>query len=202
MRIDFQLQESRHMETTRATLLAKVYERKPIAQAEFYLIYHPIAIRYAQHYVRGEDAVRIGHDVTVKFAVEKPIQYDPKRGKFRHLLMVAVRCRWLDLVREKKRDRHIPYSDSLDGVQEYVPDITKEEMLRAEQLQEVMEAIRGDFKPHTWEAFVCRMEGQPSVAVAEKLGMKPNAVDAAYDRVKKRLKEEYERRGIAPDGIE
>ncbi len=51
--------------------------------------------------------------------------------------------------------------------------------------------VKGDFEPHTWEAFTrFALEGRPAARVAEELGMKESAVMQAKSRILKRLREE------------
>lgn len=55
------------------------------------------------------------------------------------------------------------------------------------------ELIRGDFEPHTWQAFWrLTVENQPAREIAADLGMTPDAVYQAKARVLRRLKEELE----------
>ncbi len=55
----------------------------------------------------------------------------------------------------------------------------------------VMEQVREEFAPATWEAF-CRhvLDGQPAAVVAEQLGLSLNSVLLSKSRVLKRLRQE------------
>ena len=57
--------------------------------------------------------------------------------------------------------------------------------------QKLLQAVKNDFEPATWEAF-CRfaLNGQPAAQVAEELGVSANAVLLAKSRILKRLRQE------------
>jgi RNA polymerase sigma-70 factor, ECF subfamily len=55
----------------------------------------------------------------------------------------------------------------------------------------LMQRVRGDFAPATWQAFRRHvLEGQPAVQVAKALGLSLNSVLLAKSRVLKRLRQE------------
>lgn len=58
-------------------------------------------------------------------------------------------------------------------------------------LRKLLDVVRADFEPATWEAFTrFALEGRPAAAVAQELGMSANAVVLARFRVLKRLRQE------------
>jgi RNA polymerase sigma-70 factor (ECF subfamily) len=58
-------------------------------------------------------------------------------------------------------------------------------------LRRALELIRGDFEPHTWQAFwLAAIEDQPAKAIAERLQMSLDAVYQAKARIMRRLREE------------
>jgi RNA polymerase sigma factor (sigma-70 family) len=185
---------------TRATLLAQLLAGNEAAGLEFGRTYRALIEGYAARLARGADIEEITTRVINQF-VRNPRPYDPTPGRFRDRLMAAVRTRWLDLYRERRRDRHVPFSEWVGGVPDDIPDITEDDCERAERIRAVINGVRADFSPQTWEAFEQRQAGLPSAKVAENLGMTPNAVDGANDRVKRRLREEFNRLGIVPDGF-
>ncbi len=67
-------------------------------------------------------------------------------------------------------------------------------------LKVLLDRIRGDFQPQTWEAF-CRfvLEGQPPRQVAADLGFSLGSVHNAKYRVLKRLREELPQEGAGDD---
>ena len=177
------------METTRATLLEKVRNCQPDAQKEFDFIYRPIIERYALQFVRSLDADVIVTDVIARFVLA-PIQYDPEIGKFRHLLMVAVHRRWLDLLRERKRDPAQLPGNLLEGVQMVLAEITDDDCRNA-KIRTAFASIRGDFEPLAGNIFErVHFDGERAVDVAADLGMTPNAVRQAAHCVMKRLRKE------------
>ncbi len=57
--------------------------------------------------------------------------------------------------------------------------------------QKILELVKNDFAPATWEAFSrFGIDGEPAAIVAEELGLTINAVLLAKSRVLKRLREE------------
>jgi len=58
-------------------------------------------------------------------------------------------------------------------------------------LDQALAAVRPEFQPSSWEAFHrTAIEGQPTEAAAETLGMTANAIRLARMRVMRRLREE------------
>ena len=57
-------------------------------------------------------------------------------------------------------------------------------------VQKILELVKNDFAPATWEAFSrFGIDGEPAAIVAEELGLTINAVLLAKSRVLKRLRE-------------
>jgi RNA polymerase sigma-70 factor (ECF subfamily) len=55
----------------------------------------------------------------------------------------------------------------------------------------LMQRVKGDFAPATWQAFCCHVqEGKPVAQVAQALGLSLNSVLLAKSRVLKRLRQE------------
>jgi RNA polymerase sigma-70 factor (ECF subfamily) len=60
-------------------------------------------------------------------------------------------------------------------------------------VRRLLELIEPEFEPATWRAFrLLELEGQATAAVAEALGLSPNAVRIAKSRVLARLRREAE----------
>jgi RNA polymerase sigma-70 factor, ECF subfamily len=58
-------------------------------------------------------------------------------------------------------------------------------------LSRLLDVIRPEFEPATWQAFrLLTLVGKPTAAVAEELGLTANAVRIAKSRVLRRLREE------------
>jgi RNA polymerase sigma-70 factor (ECF subfamily) len=68
-------------------------------------------------------------------------------------------------------------------------------------LRRILDLIRADFEPRTWEAFrQVAVEGRSAKDVAKELGMKVGAVYTVKSRGLKRLKEEARAHGLFPAG--
>jgi RNA polymerase sigma-70 factor (ECF subfamily) len=58
-------------------------------------------------------------------------------------------------------------------------------------MSRLLEVVRPEFEPATWQAFrLLMLVGKPTAAVAEELGLSANAVRIAKSRVLRRLREE------------
>jgi RNA polymerase sigma-70 factor (ECF subfamily) len=81
------------------------------------------------------------------------------------------------------------------------PSATEDVPERILLFRRILELIRPEFEPHTWEAFwKVAMEGRPAEDVAKELGMKRGAVYTAKSRVLKRLREEGDALGLHQAG--
>ena len=71
-------------------------------------------------------------------------------------------------------------------------DNSEQDIMRA-SVHRMLEMVRGDFEPRTWEAFwKCQVEGRETDDIGAELGMTPAAVRKAKYRVLRRLREELD----------
>ena len=69
---------------------------------------------------------------------------------------------------------------------------SEQDILRA-SVHQMLEMVRGDFEPRTWEAFwQCQVEGRGTDEIGLELQMTPAAVRKAKYRVLRRLREELD----------
>ena len=147
--------------------------------------------------VSAEDADDVAQEV-MTVLVRRIAEFQRQRtGSFRRWMRnVAVNCMREHWRRNRHHAKATGGSDLLAIMHQLEDDcssLTKHWELEHEQylLGILLDRIRGEFQPATWQAFtlVVIEKLAPSVA-AEKLGMTVNAVLIAKSRVLKRLREE------------
>ena len=119
------------------------------------------------------------------------------RGAFRAWLRTILAHRVRDYFRgQKYRPTATGDSDFLRRLDELEsPDSALSRLWDREHDYHVaaalMQRVRGDFAPATWQAFRRHvLEGEPAARVAEELGLKLNSVLLAKSRVLKRVRQE------------
>jgi RNA polymerase sigma-70 factor (ECF subfamily) len=119
---------------------------------------------------------------------------EPRTGAFRRWLRLIAVNRLRAFWRERRRGPD-SLGDALAQLED--PDSGLSRLWERQHDQHVarrlLELIRPDFEPATWEAFrLVTLEGRPTAAVAEQLGLSPNAVRIAKSRVLSRFRREAE----------
>jgi RNA polymerase sigma-70 factor (ECF subfamily) len=180
------------MSTTSLTLLDRL--RRPDeadAWNRFARLYAPLLVRWAQlqglHSADAEDLAQI---VLVKLLRLLPA-YERRDGQtFRGWLFTICRNECRDF-RTRRATGPLPGSDGLATVARSPSDDAEETEYRQLLVHRALELIRGDFSALTWDAFTrFVLEGAPAPDVARALGITPNAVYLARNRVLTRLREE------------
>ena len=180
------------MDTTSLTLLDAV-KAGPTAPewARFTRLYEPLLKRWAVS--RGftpTDADDLTQEVLVRLFSALPKYRRADDGSFRSWLFVLARNAGHDF-RRRVATRPLPAPDGLSAVDDASP---LAEMEEAEYLRELsrqaVELIRPEFSPQAMGSFIgTKIDGRPAAAVAAELGVTPNAVYIAVNKVMTRLRE-------------
>lgn len=167
------------------------------AWGQFVSLYGPLLRRWLQpHLLQPADVDDIIQDVLV-VVVRKLPEFKPTghpggfRCWLRNILTHRLQTHW-------RKKLQSPVAGV--GVDEYLAKLTDPTSELARRWDEehdrhliavLLESVRREFQPTTWEAFwQTAILGQPPAAVAAALNLTPNAVFIARSRVLARLREE------------
>jgi RNA polymerase sigma-70 factor (ECF subfamily) len=182
------------MSTTSLTLLERI--RQPgqtEAWTRFIQLYVPLLLKWARragfHRADAEDLTQM---ILMKLLRLLPHYVPQPSSSFRAWLSTIARNEAIDF-RTRRGTRPLPGDGGLVMVatpQE--PDVHEHEY-RADLVRTALRLIRGDFEPTTWTAFTAVVvEGRAVAEVAEELGLTPNAIYLARNRVLTRLRAELQ----------
>jgi RNA polymerase sigma factor (sigma-70 family) len=158
--------------------------------SRFHELYRPLLLDWARRYgVQHSDADDLVQEALQTLLREVPrFRYDPEKGRFRdwmrRILVHRVRRFWD--ARQAQADEARLAELEAPGELQRLWDRQHDEHV----LSGLMAAVRRDFAPLTWEAFLRVTDGEKAGAVAQALGMTPNAVRLARSHVLRRLREE------------
>ncbi|MCI0700117.1 MAG: sigma-70 family RNA polymerase sigma factor [Planctomycetia bacterium] len=182
---------------TSVSLLDRVRANEAEAWQRFVRVYSPLVYSWAKRCgLQNQDAADVLQEVF--HAVSRGI------GRFRREEAAGSFRAWLwTITRNKVRDHFrgggatpVGGTDMQQRLQE-IPENEPEswsrdgECSRAGLVRRAAELIRGDFEPHTWQAFWrLAVENHSARDIATELGMTVDAVYQAKARVLRRLREE------------
>ncbi|HBI41593.1 MAG TPA: sigma-70 family RNA polymerase sigma factor [Planctomycetales bacterium] len=183
------------MSDTPASLLERL--RDPDAEeawVRFVELYSPLLLYWARRVgLREPDASDLVQDVFVVLLRKLPeFRYDAQKG-FRNWLRTVTLNRWREI---RRRQQH-PATVGADTLNE-VPDSAVEEPFweveyRQQLARRLLEVMRQEFEPATWQAcWECVVNGRPAADVGKELGISPGAVRMAKFRVLSRLRRELD----------
>lgn len=167
-------------------------------------IYRPLLTAWVRpHVPQSTDADDVVQE-TLTVVVQKlpEFRHNGSAGAFRAWLRAILVHKLLQLRRVRGQNPEtIDTGDGLTLSQLEQPDSEAARRWDAEHdrhvLGRLLDRLRGEFTPVTWEAFrLYALEGQAPAAVAAGLGITTNAVFIARSRILKRLREEA--RGLVP----
>ena len=180
------------MPSTSLTLLDRLRQPdQPDAWDRFVQLYTPLLLGWAARQgLAGADSEDLVQTVLVKLIRLLP-RYERREGHtFRSWLFTICRHECLDF-RARRASRPLPGSEGLDTAPAPRADDPDEAEYRRGLVHRALELIRGDFTPVTWDVFTrFVLDGRPASEVARDLGLTPNAVYLARNRVLTRLREE------------
>jgi RNA polymerase sigma-70 factor (ECF subfamily) len=110
------------------------------------------------------------------------------RAWLRHILVTEVRS----FLRQRQRQAE-PAADFFDGLEDPNSEQSRQWDLEHDQqvVRRLLATIQQDFEKSTWEVFrLLVLEDRSAAEVAQRTGLKPNAIYVAKSRVLKRLREE------------
>lgn len=153
-------------------------------------LFHPLVYRWLRTWgVPSDDAADLVQNVFTRVSqgVQR-FQRDQPGSSFRGWLWTIARNQANDYFQARRPHQ---LTDSFIA---QIPDQADEDESRneaAQLLHRLLEMIRGDFEPKTFDIFwKCEIQGHDTERVATELGMKQSAIREARRRVKNRLKEE------------
>lgn len=192
------------MQGTRASLLERLKQpQADTAWEEFYALYWPVIVRYAQKMGLGEaDARDVLQETMVTLMRLLPqFQYEPARGLFRNFLLTIVHRKTLAAFRRHQRRREVSLESpaasgraledvlSSGGPSPVNPE--SEAAWQASLLAEALHNIKLEVGRRTFEVFLRYVvEGQAAEEVAGAFGIQKNAVYQVRNRLLKRLQDE------------
>lgn len=182
------------MPSTSPSLLQRL--REPGAGPDwdrFVTIYSPLLFSWARQVgLRDAEAADLVQDVFVVLVSALPhFEYDAGKG-FRKWLRTIVLNKWREGLRRRAAAPAVVAEPALDELPAPPGDEPFWEVeYRRQVTHRLLETIRGDFEPTTWQAcWATLVEGRPAAEVARALHLSVGAVRAAKFRVLCRLREE------------
>ena len=182
-------------DATSLTLLEAVKAQPDSPEwGRFERLYRPLLEGWAaRNGFQPADAADLAQEILLKLLSALPA-YAPQPGRsFRSWLFRLATNAGHDY-RGRVATRPLPAGEGLSGVGE---DPALAEMEEAEYRRELtrraVAAVRGDFGEQTMAAFTgTKIDGRPAAEVAAELGVTPNAVYVAVNRVMTRLRAELD----------
>jgi RNA polymerase sigma-70 factor, ECF subfamily len=178
--------------TTSLTLLNRLRQRdQPDAWDRFVRLYTPLLRAWAKRRgLQEADADDLTHEVLLKLMRVLPEYTRTAGGSFRGWLF-RVAANVGSEFRRRRATRALPGAGGLSSLEaEPPPDEFEEAEYRKALVSRGLELIRSDFAEPTWRAFVMIMiEARSATEVAKTLGVTPNAVYLARNRVLTRLRQ-------------
>ena len=191
--------------STSSSLLEGVKARDTDAWSRFSRLYSPLVYRWARQMgLQATDAADVVQEVfravalhVAEFRREKP------GDSFRGWLYTITRNKVRDHFRRRGAQPQAEGGSEGQARLLEVPDVLPDDKLRddttsvtlasaqAELTHRIMELVRAEFEPRTWQAFwLTTVDGRVPAEVAGELGMKVGSVYMAKNRVLARLRQE------------
>ena len=187
---------------TRGSLLIRLNaegtDEREVGWQDFYDRYVPLITGFARRAgAKDEEAEDVAHEVMANFfRASERFEYNPDAGRFRGYLKAAtlnaMRARW-----RKQRPMvdidagtDLPIEDRCDVDDAWDREWTRNLISRA------LASVRhsGKQSEQSWEAFeLYGRRGVPIDEVADRLGMKPDAIRQAKSRISRQVRQEIER---------
>jgi RNA polymerase sigma-70 factor (ECF subfamily) len=202
------------MVETSASLLNRLKEGdNEVDWENFYHLYADIIYRYARKLGLNEAGAQdvLQETMVALMSVLKRFEYDPRRGKFRSFLFTIVRRSTFRSINRSKRRNEISADAHYGGADKPLMELLaspeddsvsmKDEMKwRQSLLEHCVDEVRKDnsVNSETIDIFIAYAVEEKTVQeIAEKFGIKENAVYQIKNRMIKRLQREME--NLFPD---
>jgi RNA polymerase sigma-70 factor (ECF subfamily) len=182
-------------DATSLSVLARLQRDDAGAWERFVGLYRPLVLHWCkQAGVDGSDAEDVAQEVFLAVSGGLPQFERQREGSFRTWLRGITRHKLADHYRRRQRQPAAAGgTDALQRLQELpeTPDPASDATELRELYRRALELIRGCFEERTFQAFwATAVEGRPTDAVAESLGMSAVAVRIAKSRVLARLRQD------------
>ena len=184
------------MQTTSRTLLDRLKDRQDSQAWRLWLtVYEPwLRDWLGQHRLQSADIDDLLQNILVVVSQKLPaFVHNGQRGAFRAWLKGILVNEVRSFVRRRQRQSAEAPADWLDLLEDNTSELSRQwDREHDQQLaRRLLAAIQPDFEPQTWEVFrLLVLEDRPTSEVAQRCGMKPNALYVAKSRVLKRLRQE------------
>jgi RNA polymerase sigma-70 factor (ECF subfamily) len=184
---------------TSLSLLARANQSETQSWQRLVDLYSPLVFFWCrQAGLEREDSADVMQNVWQSVASHLSGFERQKTGGFRAWLWTITRNKLNDHFRRRRNEPRAAGGSTAQQRLQEVPEIEPESYVAESTLdgsgnilKRALEMIRGDFEPHTWQAFwLSAVEDQPAKAIAERLGMSLDAVYQAKARILRRLREE------------
>ncbi len=181
------------MYTTHLSLMERVRDnRDEIAWQEFYDVYKSLIYRYArQRHLSDADAEEIVGQCFEKLSSEMSrFEFRPTRGRFKTWLKKLVNNKITNLLDKRCREGLLPNSD-LDARTAVAPDAMWDRTWKQEVLNYCVQRARAKVSTQNYQIFRLSVyEGWAADQIGESLGLKPEQVYRAKQRVLDIVREE------------
>lgn len=169
----------------------------PAAWERLVALYTPLIRNWLGSYaVSSTDLDDILQEVFGTLFRELPaFRHDLRRGAFRRWLRTIAMNRLRNFWRGRTRNAGPDPEPLLAQLEDPASDLSKrwDEEHDKHVARRLLELLEPEFEPTTWHAFrLLVLEGLDTRAVADRLGITPNAVRIAKSRVLSRFREEVE----------
>jgi RNA polymerase sigma-70 factor (ECF subfamily) len=184
---------------TSLSLLARVNLNEPQSWRTLVDLYSPLVFFWCRRAgLNREDAADVLQNVWQAVAGHLHQFVHERDGAFRGWLWTITRNKLNDYFRLHRAPLQGAGGSTAYQLLQEIPEQEPESYVAessaegsGDVLRRALDLIRGDFEPHTWQAFwLAAVEGQPARAIAERLQMSLDAVYQAKARVLRRLREE------------
>jgi RNA polymerase sigma-70 factor (ECF subfamily) len=184
---------------TRASLLVRIRDPHDTeAWRQFVQLYASVVYGYLRKRgLQDADAADLMQEVfrSVASAAGR-LEYDPKRGSFRHWLYTVTRNKLYNFLDGRRRHERGSGDSGAQQVLEERAVQTDDAAALWDQEYErrvfawAAEQVRGEFQQATWQAFwLTAVDGKNAREAGAQLGLSPGAVYVARSRVTARLRE-------------
>jgi RNA polymerase sigma-70 factor (ECF subfamily) len=183
---------------TSLTLLQRVQAHDCEAWSRLVNVYAPLVYDWCRHQgLQSADVADIVQEVFRSLWQKIATFHRDRPGdSFRGWLWSITRSRIYDHYRSLAKQANAAGGSTanlrLQQISDHEPQDAGGSRISLEPLRRALEYIRPEFRDNTWEAFLrAVLTRQPTVDIAEELGISVNAVRKAKSRVLRRLREEF-----------
>jgi RNA polymerase sigma-70 factor (ECF subfamily) len=184
------------MLTTSRTLLDRLRNRTDSQAWLLWLAVYEPWLRHCleRHRLQTVDVEDLLQTILVVVSQKLPaFVHSGQPGAFRAWLRRVLVNEVRNFLRARQRQAADAPPDWLDQLEDASSELSRQWDREHDQqvVRRLLATIQPDFEPQTWEAFrLLVLEDRPTTEVAQRTGMKPNALYVAKSRVLKRLRQE------------